>query len=107
MLLPVLLVVGLWLGGHPEDLPGFVRSAFVADHQTRVVDEAIQRIAQRLLPADPNQQALGRLDRRRRRRASATASRTTCTPSEFREFNSPPHFTGIGVAVESRTRAVC
>src|SRR5207245_8644448 len=30
-LLPALLALGLWLGGHPDDLPGFVRSAFVAD----------------------------------------------------------------------------
>src|SRR5271167_4418179 len=45
LLLPVLLVVGLWLGGHPEDLPGFLRSAFVSSSQTGVVDEALQRIA--------------------------------------------------------------
>ena len=43
--LPVLLVVGIWLGGHPEDLPAFARGPFVADHQTRVVDEAIDRIS--------------------------------------------------------------
>src|SRR5437879_5943926 len=42
---PVLLVAGLWLGGHPEHLPGFARSLFVADHETRVVDEAISRIS--------------------------------------------------------------
>src|SRR5664280_3544654 len=44
LLLPVLLVAGLWLGGHPEHLPAFLRTTFVADQQTRVVDEAIQRI---------------------------------------------------------------
>ena len=43
--LPVLLVLGVYLGGHPEDLPEFARSTFVADHQTRVVNEAINRIA--------------------------------------------------------------
>ena len=40
-----LLIAGLWLGGHPEDLPGFARTLFVADHETRVIDEAIDRIA--------------------------------------------------------------
>src|SRR5271167_1318440 len=45
ILLPVLLVAGIWLGGHPEDLPGFARSALVSDHSTRVVDEAIDRIS--------------------------------------------------------------
>ena len=43
--LPVLLVLGVWLGGHPEDLPEFARSTFVSDHDTRVVDEAISRIS--------------------------------------------------------------
>src|SRR5438874_13554585 len=42
---PVLLVAGLWLGGHPQHLPGFARDVFVSDHATRVVDEAIDRIA--------------------------------------------------------------
>ena len=53
--LPVLLVLGVWLGGHPEDLPSFARRAFVADHETRVVDEAIRRIveSQRPYPAFP------------------------------------------------------
>ena len=31
--------------GRIEDLPGFARDAFVADHETRVVNEAIARIA--------------------------------------------------------------
>ena len=34
--LPLLLLAGIWLGGHPEDLPGFAREVFVADHDTRV-----------------------------------------------------------------------
>src|SRR6202041_1991455 len=39
VLLPVFLVLGVWLGGHPEDLPGFARgSAFEQNHQTQVVD---------------------------------------------------------------------
>ena len=33
VLLPVLLVLGLWLGGHPEDLPAFAAQAFVADRR--------------------------------------------------------------------------
>ncbi|MBA3807685.1 MAG: S41 family peptidase [Solirubrobacterales bacterium] len=98
LLVPLLLVAGLWLGGHPEHLPGFLRDAFVADHQTRVVDEAIERVAHdyyRPIPA-------GKLSS-----ASITGLVASLgdrfshylTPSEYREFNSPPHFTGIGVAV--------
>jgi carboxyl-terminal processing protease len=100
VLLPILLIAGLWLGGHPEHLPGFLRSAFVADHQTRVVDEAIERITSdyyRPIPAKKLSDASI---------AGAVSSLDDrfshyLTPAEFREFNVPPHFTGIGVAVGS------
>jgi carboxyl-terminal processing protease len=99
--LPVLLVVGLWFGGHPEDLPGFLRSAFVKSPQTQVVDEAIQRIADDYYRPIP----VSKLD-------SASISGLVASlgdrfshylsPSEFREFTSPPHFTGIGVSVATQ-----
>jgi carboxyl-terminal processing protease len=44
LLLPVLLVVGIWLGGHPSNLPGFMRDALVGDEQAQVYDEAIELI---------------------------------------------------------------
>ena len=98
LLLPIVLVAGLWLGGHPEHLPGFLRNTFVADHQTRVVDEAIQRIAHdyyRPIPTSKLSDAS----------ISGVVARLGdrfshyLTSSEYREFNAPPHFTGIGVAV--------
>jgi carboxyl-terminal processing protease len=97
--LPALLALGLWLGGHPEDLPGFMRSAFVASPQTRVVDEAIERIHDdyyRSIPA--GQLANASI-------AGVVASLDDrfshyLTPSEFHEFTTPPHFTGIGVSVD-------
>ncbi len=101
LLLPVLLVVGLWLGGHPEDLPGFLRSAFVSSSQTGVVDEAIERIAHdyyRPIPASKlNNASLAGLVESLDDRFSHYLS-----PSEFREFSSPPHFTGIGVSVATQ-----
>ena len=98
LLLPVLLVVGLWLGGHPEDLPAFLRSAFVSGSQGSVVDEAVERIAHeyyRPIPVSKlNDASLSGLVASLGDRFSHYLS-----PSEFREFASPPHFTGIGVAV--------
>jgi carboxyl-terminal processing protease len=41
VLLPVLLLAGIWLGGHPSTLPGFVRDTFVDDEQAQVYDEAV------------------------------------------------------------------
>lgn len=98
VLLPILLVAGLWLGGHPEHLPGFLRSAFVADHQTRVVDEAIERISSDYYRPIPT----GKLsDASIAGVVGSLGDRFShyLTPAEFREFDVAPHFTGIGVAV--------
>jgi carboxyl-terminal processing protease len=44
-LLPVLLLAGIWIGGHPSLLPGPLRAVFV-DRQTRTVDDALDIIQQ-------------------------------------------------------------
>jgi carboxyl-terminal processing protease len=44
VLLPVFLVAGVWLGGHPDKLPGFARDAFVDDQQAQVYQEALDLI---------------------------------------------------------------
>jgi carboxyl-terminal processing protease len=95
----VLLVAGIWLGGHPEHLPGFARTLFVSDHATRVVDEAINHIAGDYYRPVPK----GRL-------ADASIAGAVAslhdrfshylTPKQFSAFNQPPSFTGIGVAVD-------
>jgi carboxyl-terminal processing protease len=106
VLLPVFLVLGVWLGGHPEDLPGFARSSvFEKNHQTQVVDEALARISSDYYrPISKSQLsnssiagAVGGLDDR---------FSHYLTPKEFHEFNSPPSFTGIGVVVSSEHRGL-
>jgi carboxyl-terminal processing protease len=105
VLLPILLAAGLWLGGHPDDLPGFLRSAFVADQQTRAVDEAIERIEHdyyRPIPATQLANAsIGGA-------VASLGDRFShyLTPAEYHEFNTPPHFTGIGVAVGPERRGL-
>ncbi len=44
ILLPVLLVAGIWLGGHPSYLPGFARDTLVADEDAQVYEEAMDLI---------------------------------------------------------------
>ena len=39
-LLPLLLIGGIWLGGHPDYLPGFARDALVGDSEGRLYQEA-------------------------------------------------------------------
>ncbi|HWG07449.1 MAG TPA: S41 family peptidase [Solirubrobacteraceae bacterium] len=96
--LPVLLVLGVYLGGHPEDLPSFARSTFVAHEETRAVSEAIDKIA-----SDYYRQ----IDKDRLTNSSISGAVASLgdrfshylTPKQFREFNAPPSFTGIGVSV--------
>lgn len=38
------LCIGIWLGGHPSDLPGFARDALVANAQDSVIGEALSDI---------------------------------------------------------------
>jgi carboxyl-terminal processing protease len=40
----LLLIAGIWLGGHPGDLPSGVRSAFVSNPNGTVVDQALADI---------------------------------------------------------------
>jgi carboxyl-terminal processing protease len=50
------LVLGIWLGGHPSALPGFVRNALVPDKQGRLYDEAVSHIeSDYYRKVDPNQ----------------------------------------------------
>jgi carboxyl-terminal processing protease len=104
-LLPILLVLGIWLGGHPQDLPGFARSAFVANHSTLVVDEAIDRIASEYYRPISKSRLSG---------ASISGLVASLgdrfshylSPSEFHEFEAPPSFTGIGVVVGPERRGL-
>ncbi len=103
--LVIVLAVGLWLGGHPEHLPGFLRNAFVADRQTLVVDEAIERISSDYYRKIPT----GKLaDSSIAGVVASLGDRFShyLTPHEYREFDAPPHFTGIGVAVGPQHRGL-
>ena len=44
VLVPVLLVTGIWLGGHPGVLPGFLRDRLVDDGDAQVYEEAVDLI---------------------------------------------------------------
>jgi carboxyl-terminal processing protease len=98
VLLPVLLVLGLWLGGHPSELPGFVRNAFVSNHETQVVNEAIEKVASDYYrPVSKASLSSSSI-------AGMVSSlhdpySTYLTPSEFKGFDQPASFAGIGVSV--------
>src|SRR4051794_11173645 len=101
----LVLAAGLWLGGHPAHLPGFLDDVFVEDHQTRVVDEAIRRIqSDYYRPV-----SRGELSDASIKGAIASLKdrfSRYLDPKEFHEFSSPPHFTGIGVEVTPDPRGL-
>ena len=91
--------------GTPKTCPGSLRSAFVADHETRVVDEAINRIASDYYRPIRKSQ-LSNASITGSWRASATASLTTWSRANFASSPRPPSFTGIGVQVGPERRGL-
>jgi carboxyl-terminal processing protease len=101
-LLPILLLVlGIWLGGHPSKLPRFARDIFVANHDTEAVNEAIERVSHDYYRPIPKSSL-----------ASSSISgmigslkdpySSYLTPKEFKGFNRPASFAGIGVSVDPK-----
>ncbi len=105
VLLPVLLVLGVWLGGHPNDLPGFARKAFVANHETVALDEAIERVANDYYrPVSRSSLANASI-------AGMISSlhdpySTYLSPKEFTTFDQPASFAGIGVVIDPKSRGL-
>ena len=72
ILLPVMLVAGIWLGGHPDNLPTKVRDTLVADTDGRVYEEAVdtlerdyyRKVDRKKLLDQSLEQAVGSLDDR-------------------------------------------
>lgn len=98
VLLLALVVVGIWWGGHPEDLPGFMQRAFIANRGTRVVDEALARIHREYY------RPIGEAQLSNASISGAVASLDDpfshyLTAKELSEFDHPGSFSGIGVEV--------
>jgi carboxyl-terminal processing protease len=102
LLLPVLLVLGVWLGGHPNDLPGFARKAFLADHETQVVDEAIQRVAHDYY-RPVSQSTLSDASIAGMISSLHDPYSTYLSPKEFTTFDQPASFAGIGVVIDPKS----
>ncbi len=98
VMLLALVAAGIWWGGHPEDLPGFMQRVFVANRSTRVVDEALARIHRDYY------RKVGTSQLSNASIAGAVASLKDpfshyLTAKELNEFDHPGSFSGIGVEV--------
>ncbi len=98
VLAPLLLIAGIWIGGHPRVLPGFMRDVFSADHETEVVDVAIDRIKSDYYRPVKN----GALTNASIAGAVASLDdrfSNYLSPSEYKSFGHAGSFSGIGVEV--------
>jgi carboxyl-terminal processing protease len=101
VLAPVLLVLGVWLGGHPKDLPGFARRAFVANHETLVVDEAIERVAHDYY-RPVSQSSLSNASIAGMIASLHDPYSTYLSSKELNTFEQPASFAGIGVVIDPK-----
>lgn len=101
LLLALLLAGGLWLGGHPEHLPGFAQKLFVADNDTRSVNEAIDRVAHDYY-RPVGRSALASSSISGMLASLGDPYSSYLSPKALREFDRPASFAGIGVSVDPK-----
>ena len=104
----LVLIAGIWWGGHPSDLPPFLRNAFVSHPNGTVVDEAL---------ADIEHDYLHRLRATQLQNNAISGAIAGLgdpyaayqTPAEFRDFGKavgPAHFSGVGINVLALARGL-
>src|ERR1044071_4776660 len=97
----IALVVGIWLGGHPSNLPGPLRDALVQDSDGRVYQEAIDTL---------ERDYYRKVDRKELLNHSLDAAVLSLdarfpnyfAPHAFADFQQAPEgrFEGVGMTVE-------
>jgi carboxyl-terminal processing protease len=107
ILLPAMLVLGIWLGGHPSVLPEPVRDTLVADTEGRLIDEALDIIERDFYKE---------VDRRKLANESVKAAvealddrfSTYFDPATFRRFleSTQGEFSGVGLTVAEAQRGL-
>jgi carboxyl-terminal processing protease len=97
-----LLCIGLWWGGHPGDMPSFLRSAFVSNPRDVAIDEALSDIQRDFF------RPLGRtglIDGAIRGAVASLADPYAQyqTPKDYNNFTNPPAhpFAGVGITVNA------
>jgi carboxyl-terminal processing protease len=102
----VVLLIGVWLGGHPSWLPAPLRSAFVEDGGGQLVNQALD-----IIERDYSR----RVSRGQLVNSSLAAAVASLhdpfsqyiSPSDYRAFGHPsPHISGIGIDVKPDSRGL-
>jgi len=99
--LPILLVLGVWLGGHPGELPSFARKALVADNGSQGVGEAIERVSHDYY-RPVSKATLSAASLSGMISSLHDPYSTYLSEAEYKGFDQPASFAGIGVEVDPR-----
>ena len=101
ILLPVLLVAGIWLGGHPQNLPKPVRSALVGDEDGAVYEEAVDTLQRDYYRNVDRKELLDQSLEHAVRSLDARFS-NYFAPRDFADFQEATEgrFEGVGMTVE-------
>ncbi len=104
----LVLLLGIWLGGHPSWLPSPLRSAFVDDGNGGLVNEALSVLSKDYY------RPINRASLVNKGLAGAVASLNDpyshyFDPTDYHSFlnQSNPHLSGIGIGIQLETRAAC
>ena len=95
VLIPVALILGIWLGGHPDNLPGVARDTLVADSDGRLYEEAVDTI---------ERDYYRKVDRKDLLNKSLGAA-VQSLKDPFSNYFSPSAYTGLTASCRSRRRA--
>src|SRR5687767_12260148 len=107
LLLPLVLVAGIWLGGHPDSLPDQVRTALVEDSDGRVYEQAIDTL-ERDYYREVDRKEL--LDKSLEQAVNSLDDRFShyFAPRDFNDFQEATEgrFEGVGMTVEEVRRGL-
>src|SRR6201999_981182 len=95
-LIPIALVLGIYLGGHPGTLPSFARDALVSDSDGRLYEEAIDTIQ-----ADYYR----KIDRKQLLNTSLTAA-VASLQDQFSHYFSPKDYASFQLDTEGQFEGV-
>src|SRR3954463_16653014 len=96
VLIPLALVLGIWMGGHPDVLPGFARETLVADSDGQLYEEAVDTI-QRDYYRKVDRKAL--LDK-------SLSAAVDSLQDQFSHYFSPRDYTNFELDTEGRFEGV-
>src|SRR4051795_6207204 len=96
LLIPVALVLGIFLGGHPDALPGFARGTLVADSDGRQYEQAVDTI---------ERDYYRKVDRQALLNTSLTAA-VTSLQDQFSHYFSPKDYTQFQLDTEGQFEGV-